>query len=302
MGKAKLFKEIIIFNFYLLLINLSYAQKPNTPEATDYNIVMQHTLFVTKDSTYKLTRFIEKEGIKFYRDFIPLNDVPNNDIMFFDQKRKKDSLIVWKLKYRLEKDVDTLYSLYMDHDIYPLPSEFNYREEIVFIEDELCEDAVHCYVLREFGVTMLYSRNAYQLCPVPFSKKTKDHFEFELFIIKNWESEGSDLYFKYGGYNEQSGFEFSFSDSTIIKKKTIKSLRSSLNDFIGFKPTLCLRPGKRGELYLLYIDAQKYLMAEDCISEGGIKNPNPVKKLGNFFAIERMFRNYINYVTPAQSD
>lgn len=222
-----------------------------------------HTQFITKDSTYSLTRIEDSTCLAhFIRDFASVKSYWEGQVyIVVDKSRKKDrETNVHSVNFVIDPNVDTLMSYSGDID-YALPT-IKLYEYINYPEDELTMDATQAYWFRALGILQLDSSNIYFLNPI---KNNNEIVGYELLTIENYET----LNTKYL-YNNiismcNNTFRIGNEKEGLIKKKNRIRMIRSMNELLTQKSTLCLTPRNSDHVSGIYLRGVRYLLAEDCI-------------------------------------
>jgi hypothetical protein len=276
---AKVRYIIVAFSFFLQTLSGLGQNRILKPLEVDTSYTdFRWTVFVTADTTYQVTKYINEVG-RFYfsRDF--------EDTTILLNKREyllasEGSFFVKKPGYyllinRFIEGIDTIYH-YSDEIVrYPPQEEIKTKDGIIFLKDLLLEDIKFSYLFREFSKNSEILLDFSDLVLLYPDNDLNPAKEYSLLVLKN-KGETFDFFFYSGNSEDLSGFKINRKDYTVVPLKKMKKLLEDLKKIDTNNSEYCLRP--RNPWLFIYKN-QSYVMANYCITE------NNEKKLLYFFRL-----------------
>lgn len=227
---------------------------------------VQWTVFVTNDTIYNVTKYINQEGRFFFqRGFIDTSSIKKQQELYRVEKiNRKKILKGYELKYEFIDNIDTIHSYYKRAIDYPdsaneiIINKVKYTEHR--IEDVLLEDVAFSYIINVF-IDSLYESSVYTIIP-----EDDLNFSHRYSLLKlDYLSSSQFNFFLYKGISkDSSGIQMIEKDSGFIPEKKLKRINENLSQIKGFENKHCLSPGNP---WLLIFEDKNFLISDYCLRE-----------------------------------
>ena len=255
---------------------VTYSQKADPLKL--YLTEFQKLIYVTSDSVYKFTKFIEENGnFYFAEEFMDSTYSDAGTIMQFD---KNEITGRNKLKFKYIPGIDTVNSCYPIRNI-----EYD-SNSIINIIDEVR----YSYILKQFGESMIIAsdQNIIRvLYPYEDLNYCKSYF---LFTIRFF-ADSVKLYRIMGRSTDYKGIKMICNDSSILKKNDIERIKKQLSNVTVISDATCRKPGNPWILeYKNNNEYKHFVISNYCVR--GERELVPVIRL--CFLIMEISKKYFN--------
>ena len=228
-------------------------------EIDSYLIKLQWTVFVTSDTTYNVTKYINEDGVFWFRR--EFNDTATIESKFFNLQKEfdgKKQLKTYREKYHLINKVDTIHSYYAKNIKYSDKKYFEIGHE-GYVIDDLLEDVSFSYILKVLNKTSIPDSVIVLLFPIydlGFSPK------YYILMLDYSFNKNINFYCYTGISRDLSGFQINKIDSATVKNKKLSNIIKQTDLISQVSSKSCLRPGTP---WLLILKDKKFVISDFCL-------------------------------------
>jgi hypothetical protein len=242
-----------------------------------YLTVYQRVAFITSDSTYHFTIFIEPNG-KFYFRNGYFDFTLENDSSSMVSLKKREVTGQYKLKYHFRPDFDTV------NCILPIEEFEDTELKLIQISDKLNAS----YVLKQLGEFNNIRKNEIRLL-YP-CEELNYPTRYQLVKI-NLLKDSAEITILTGSSIDYKGIQPMQNNTSLLKKGDFKRLKKQLNKLKGTQNIVCRQPGNPWLMELYNGDEYKsFFISDYCLR--GRRDIRPIA--GICYTILSICKNYYN--------
>lgn len=243
-----------------------------------YSIVYQRVAFVTPDSTYLFTIFIEPNGKFYFRNGYSDSTLENDSSTIVYLKKKK-ATEQYRLKYHFRPDIDTIKC------IIPLEGFEDAEIQLIQISDKLKAS----YVLRQFGEFNIIRENEIRLLYPCEELNYATHYR----LVKiNLLKASAEIGILSGVSIDYKGIQPIKKHTSLLKEGDVKRLQKQLDELKGIQSLDCRQPGNPWVMELNNGGVYKsFIITNYCVR--GRKDIRPIAEI--CYSILNICKNYFNF-------
>jgi len=251
-------KKFILLCIYATFGNILYSQDADSLRL--FLTEFQKVVFISSDSTYKFTRFIEPDGKFYFMEGFVDSIYSEGGTMIWSKKNKTGS---YELKFRyVPGPIETINSYF------PIKGKEHPTTDII-------DEVRGSYILKQLGepkiinstdkiVRVLYPTEDLNLCKY-----------YRVFKIRFF-TDYAKLYSFSGRSVDYKGIQLIRIDSCMLKKKDIGHFKKQLSIVSAVSDTTCRRPGNPWILeYNDSVEYKHFIISDYC--SRGKKNFKPIR-------------------------
>ncbi len=244
-----------------------------------YNIKYKKTVFITIDSVYDFTMFIEPNGKFYFKKGYA--DTPLSDRYFYKLDKHGGITERYHAKYEYQLNcIDTIYSYFFDNSI------------LTCQQDKVGDELEASYILRQFKESVLYNTDS-KIIRILFPNDLINFSSsFDIYSI-NFSSDSLKIYHKSGCTSDYNGINITKIDSVPIKLRDKNRLEKKLIKLNHYSENIyCPNPGS--PLIMEYNNNGVYryfVISLDCCRDN--KELKPI--VSTFLFLIQLYNKYLLY-------
>ena len=281
--------------FYIICLSIvtdvfSQYKNNSTPLFPLFITNYQRLLFITVDSTYQSTKFIEQTGF-FYFNARFVDSLSLHNSRYFNVSTKhKPTLSGTEHMFKYIPNVDTLFTYFL------VKGKEYYRNSI----KNLINDVEASYVLKQLGEPFIESSNQNTIRILEPCDELNLCNSYRVYTIKLF-TDSAKFYVTLGQSIDYNGMQLIKKDSCLLKKNEIEKLKRQLTEISNVSDTLvCREPGNPWIFeYNNGSEYKRYIISYLCLHDNRIERKYFFPLTILFETIRWYNKKYFNIDCPA---